>query len=180
MDEGAMNDPDHRLFMRLFLEEQGVLLAYLLASTRNQAKAEEILQEVAGVLWETFAKYDQSRPFRAWALGVARLQVLKARQEIARSREVLGDEALTLLADTAARCAEEVDERGVHLKDCLANLSQPVRDLVQLRFLDGLPIAAIADRLGRTVAAIEMGLVRVRRMLRACVERRMQREGGQA
>ena len=177
MEERAVTKTDHRLFLKHFLPTEPVLKAYLLAATGDMHAADDLLQEVSSVLWEKLDQYDEQRPFRPWALGVARLEVLKWRQRLARSREVLSAEALGALADTAAESAEEIDERLVHLRRCVERLQAKTRHLLRLRYWQALPIRQVAERLGRSVAAIEMALVRARRRLRRCVERRLDKAG---
>ena len=163
---------DHRRFLKHFLTHEGVLKAYLLAASGNAVEADDLLQEVSSVLWERFADYDEARPFRAWALGIARLEILKWRQRLARRREVLSDQALHSLAQAADEQAEETEARRGLLNACLELLAEGVREVVQLRYTDALPLAGIAERTGRSVEAIEMVLVRARKALRECVERK--------
>ena len=75
-------------FLNRFLREERFLAAYLLSATGNFHASEDLLQTVARILWEKLADYDEARPFGAWALGVAHLEVLKWRQQAARSREL--------------------------------------------------------------------------------------------
>ena len=164
---------DHRRFLKLFLESEGFLRAYLLAATCNAHETDDLLQEISSVLWERFADYDDSRPFRAWATGFARLEVLKWRQRIARSRLVLSEEAVQALADTAALAAAEPDPRQEELTSCVRELADPLKEILRLRYVEAVPIAGIAERTGKTVGAIEMALVRIRRSLRDCVTRRV-------
>ena len=74
--------------VRHFVEQDAVLRSYVYAATRSHADADDVLQEI----WKTLAvkldQYDETRSFRAWALGVARIQLLKWRQGKARSREM--------------------------------------------------------------------------------------------
>jgi RNA polymerase sigma-70 factor, ECF subfamily len=161
-------DVDQRRFLELYLAEQDLLRAFMRAIAGCPHDSAELFQEFSGVLWEAFPRYDPQRPFRAWALGVARLEALKWRQRHARRREVFSDELLTLLE--AAAVDEEGDDRERRLGPCLQRLSAPARTLLQQRYLDGQPVAAMAKVAGRTVAAIEMALVRIRRALRACIE----------
>jgi len=147
-----------------------VLKAYLLAATGDMHAADDLLQEVSSVLWEKFGQYDQDRAFRPWAMGIARLEVLKWRQSLGRSREVLSAQVVEALADTAAEHAGDADERLIHLRECVDGLAGKTRRLVQLRFGRVWPIRQIAEHLGKSVAAIEMALVRARRALRACIE----------
>ena len=74
----------HQDFVREFLHEQRRLSAYLLGAT-GDSTPEDMLQTVARILWEKLADYDEARPFGAWATGVAQLEVLKWRQQAARS-----------------------------------------------------------------------------------------------
>jgi len=167
---------DHRQFLRLFLPAQAVLKAYLLAATGDLHAADDLLQEVSSVLFEKFPEYDERRPFRPWAIGIARLEILKWRQRLARSREVLSAEAFTALADATADHAEEIDERTAHLTWCVERLHAKTRSMLRLRYWRALSIRQVAEHLGKSVAAVEMALVRARRWLGRCIEKR--RHGG--
>ena len=111
-----MTQADHRRFLRHFLPAEPLLRSYLLAATGDVHAADDLLQEVSSVLWEKLDQYDEARPFRAWALGIARLEVLKWRQRLARSREALSGDTLGALAEAAAELAPEIDERLAHLR----------------------------------------------------------------
>lgn len=160
-------------FLSLFLREELVLRCFLLAATGDPHEAEDLLQSVARVLWEKFDRYDQTRPFRPWALGVARTEVLKWKQGKARSPVLLSDDAVSCLADTAVERAERLSAVGELLRTCLAKLKDAARRAVDLKYGGGLTIREIAVRIGKSVAAVEMILVRARRFLRTCVERQM-------
>lgn len=164
----------HREFLRHFLPHEGLLRAYLRAAVRDPVEAEDLLQEVSAVLWEKFGTYDRQRPFRAWALGVSRFQVLKWKQKAARQRVVLSDESMELLAEAAAAAAETAEERRAHLRDCVEKLPEHLRDVLRLRYLEGQPVTRLAARARKSEAAVEMILVRTRRALRDCVDRRLQ------
>ena len=97
-----MNDTqNHAEFERLFLPAQTTLRGYLLAATGDGSVADDLFQNVATVLWRKFGEYDRSRSFAAWAVGIARLEVLKRRQTLARSRLVFSEEAVAALAEAA-------------------------------------------------------------------------------
>jgi RNA polymerase sigma-70 factor (ECF subfamily) len=168
---------DHRQFIGHFLREEPTLRAYLTAAVRDFDVVDDLLQEIGAVMWESFDRFDPRLPFRPWALGFARIQVLKWKQKIARSRKVFSDEALELLARTAAETGDEADSRRPWLRECLERLGEHVRSVVKLRYLESLSIARTAERTGKSVAAIEMTLVRARRALRECVQRRISAAG---
>ena len=164
--------------MKHFLAAEAVLKAYLLSASGDMNAADELLGEVSSVLWEKFDSYDPDRPFRPWALGVARLEVLKWRQSLARKREVLSPEAIDALADTAGEFAAELDDRLIHLRSCLEAVSASTRRVLRLRYWRRLRVSQIAEQVGKSTAAIEMTLVRARRGLRNCVEGKLAGSAG--
>ena len=163
----------HQDFVREFLHEQRRLAAYLLSATGDVHSTEDLLQTVARILWEKLADYDEARPFGAWATGVAQLEVLKWRQQAARSREVLSEDSMRLLSETAARYGEEVNQRYYFLADCLKVLGASARGVLQMKYAQGCRICEIAERLKKSTPAVEMLLVRSRRALRDCIQRKM-------
>ena len=174
MDADALNqhraDPD---LLRNVVGEDSAVRAYVRSVTGGHRETEDVIQEVWRVVCRKIGEYDPQRPFRAWVLGIARLQLLKWRQSLARSREVLTPEVIELLAETADECREELDLRSQFLRDCLAKLPASSRQLLQLKYYGGLTAMAVATELGRTPASVEMALVRLRRTLRACIEKRL-------
>ena len=68
---------DRQEFLGIFLREERLLAAYLLGATGDIHAADDLLQTVAGILWEKLADYDETRPFGAWALGVAQPRSLE-------------------------------------------------------------------------------------------------------
>ena len=173
-----MAQSDHRVFMKHFLAVEAVLKAYLLSASGDMNAADELLGEVSSVLWEKFDSYDTAREFRPWAIGVARLEVLKWRQALARRREVLSPEAIDALADTAGELAAELDERLIHLRSCLEAIGASTRRILRLRYWRRLGVSQIAEQVGKSTGAIEMTLTRARRGLRNCVEGKLARSAG--
>ncbi|MEO5367209.1 MAG: sigma-70 family RNA polymerase sigma factor [Magnetococcus sp. WYHC-3] len=171
-----MEQADTERLLRHFVEEDAVLRAYVYAATRSYADADDVLQDVWRTLIVKLDQYDDRRPFRAWALGVARMQVRKWRQEKGRNRELPSSEVLDLLAATAEEHADELDVRLSYLQYCLERLTQSSRAIMEMKYLQELKIAKIATLMRRNVAAIEMTLVRARRALRECIDNRMQEE----
>lgn len=167
---------DQSDFITVLLQEELPLRSYLLAAIGNVNEVDDLFQNVARVLFEKFEDYDPQRPFRAWAMGVARLEVLKWRQKKARSREVLSPEALSQVAAAAEEPSDWTEHLGKFLHVCLGKLKETARRVVDMKYGDNLAIREIAKGIGKSVPAVEMVLVRSRRVLRECVERQMRSE----
>jgi RNA polymerase sigma-70 factor (ECF subfamily) len=162
--------------MEYFLGIEDALRSYLLASTRNHHEAADLLQDVSVVLWEKFSEFDQSRSFRAWAFGVARMQTLAWRRDHARERVLFSNEAVEKLAETACDLADDVSARRVFLQQCIEKLGEDAKKAVEMRFSGLLPLAQIAKQFQRSEGSIRVMMVRIRKSLRQCVEHAMAKE----
>ena len=76
-DQKDIHPPDRADFLKLFLEHQDDLRAFIGAVVRDSAQRDDVFQEVAMELWRGFDRYDPQRSFGAWARGVAKHRVMK-------------------------------------------------------------------------------------------------------
>ncbi len=156
--------------MRLWTIAQPMVADYVHSLLRDHSAAQDVLQETALVMFRRFAEYDDMRPFVAWALGIARFQVLGLRRDLMRNPVVFDDEVLTAFTSTWAEMAPVASDRAGLLQPCLDRLAAHARRLVQLRYFDELNASEIAQRLGMAAAAVRVALQRIREQLRTCVE----------
>ena len=139
--------------------------------------ADEVLQETSLVLFRRFDEYDEQRPLVAWALGVARFQVLSLNRDAARSRVAFDTELLVRFTETWGELAPGASDRSLFLQDCIQRLAARARQMVRLRYYDELTAEEIARQIGGTGAAVRVALQRIRQQLRECVERQLRAEG---
>ena len=158
---------------RLWMQVQGPISAYVTANTRDFHHAEDVLQEVGRVVAEKFSEYDQGRSFTAWTLGIARHCLLSHYRDSARDRLVLSEEALRRVEVAVENVSAEGERRRIALRGCMEKLREPQREVLTLRYEEGLGVAAIADRRKTTASTISVTLHRVRRRLLECIERRL-------
>lgn len=160
-----------------------MLRAILYAATRSGHEAEDLLQQVGTVLWQKFETYDSSRPFAAWAVGFAQMEIRKWREKASRRGRLvsISDEAVAALADACVRAVDEpaagpADDADT-LRDCVERLTPAAKQAIRMKYTDGQSIAQIAAVQGREIGAVEMALVRARRALRQCIETKWQASG---
>jgi RNA polymerase sigma-70 factor (ECF subfamily) len=178
-DPPADSSAKVKLFLRLFLQNERRLYAYILTLLPNRADADDVLQETSLVMWD---KFDDERPpddFAAWGCRIAYFKVLEARKRLRHSRVLFSQETLRRLAETAAEQAPalQLDERRQALAGCLGKLSRADRDLLARRFDEGFSVQALAASARRSADAIYKALARIRRALFDCVTRALEREG---
>jgi len=157
-------------FLRLHMAHQRALFSYLLAAVRDPGTAEDLLQEVTLVLWKKFEQYRPEVPYIAWAHGVARREV--AAHFRGKGRETtLPLEILDSVAPELESLEGELSIESRALAGCMEKLPGPSRELLRLRYQERCSLRALADRMGQSLAAVNMRIVRVRRALLDCTRR---------
>ena len=164
---------DHRRFLQKFVAGERLLMGYLLSATGDFHEAEDLLQEVSVALWESFDRYDDARPFHAWALGIARHKVLDWREKKGRRGARLSPEVLDLVGQAQVDLADELSERRPLLQKCIEALPEHLRKIVLLRYREGLKLEKLSAQLDRSTGAVQVALVRIRRALRDCVDQKI-------
>jgi RNA polymerase sigma-70 factor (ECF subfamily) len=141
--------------------------------------AEDLLQAVAMALVRKFSEYDRSRPFTAWAIGIAKNEVLAHRRNFATNRIVYDDALVERITERYQQISAELEPMGEALRECLKMLEGRSRHVLNLRYGEGLKPAAVAERMRISSGAARTLLMRVRASVRKCIERRMkQSEAG--
>ena len=179
LDDDLPEKDKTRVFLRLFLENQRRLYAYVLTLVPNRTDAEDVLQEVSFVLWE---KFDPERPpedFAAWGCRIAYFKILELFKKNRRCRVRFSQEMLERLSETLIDQSEvlQLEERRDALTGCLDRLSAKDRDLLTRRFAEGATTETTAAKVGRSVAAVYQSLARVRHALLECVTRSLAQQG---
>lgn len=157
---------------RLWTEAQPVVGSYLLSLLPDFHQAEDVLQQVAVLLVREFDKYDASRPFLPWVLGIARNLALKSRREAARNSKHFFGEAL--MDQIQAAFQEHPDSWASvrkALRHCLSEQPQKVLELLRWRYAFDMKPAEVARRMGITSGATRVMLHRARLVLRRCIRR---------
>jgi len=164
-------DPRTRQAFALWTQAQPAVSAFVSALVGDRALRDEVLQDVAVAVLESFDAYDAARPFLPWALAIARHEVGNLRRRQGRLPTRLSDEAESALAAAVAEVGEVERERLSYLDDCLRKVRGRPREVCDLRYRAGLPTSRIARMLGMQPNTVAKTLQRVREELRACIER---------
>ena len=157
-------------------QAQPTVAAFISATVQDFHDSEDVLQRVAATIVTKFGKYDADKPFVAWALGVARIEVLRFRSQQGKQPLVFNDEVVSQVADAYERMIPQVDDIREALHHCMTQLRGRAKQMLELRYLHELQPARIAARLGMTSNAVFVALHRVRTSLRHCMTNRLRRE----
>jgi len=140
----------------------------------DRAAAEELTQETWLEAIKSIDHFDSARGrFRNWLLGIARRRVAL------HFRRRAGRKDLQLLGD----CMEEIFdsesgpilpedvlvqvERAAAVRAALLVLPEDRRTVLMCKYVEGISVDAIADRLGRTTKSVESLLMRAKGQIRS-------------
>ena len=170
-------DPSTRQAFALWTQAQPAVSAFVYTLVGDRAMRDEILQEVAVAVLESFGTFDPSRPFLPWALGIARNEVANARRRRGRFPLALSDAAEASLAAAMSEVEEGERDRLVLLDRCLERVRGRPREVCDLRYRGGASVETIAAALGMQPNTVAKTLQRVREELRECIEERLAARG---
>jgi RNA polymerase sigma-70 factor (ECF subfamily) len=154
-------------------QAQPAVGAFIATLVPRHHDAEDILQRTAAALVGMRQNFDPSRSFVSWAMGVARVEVLRHRQETRREKAVFDTETIEAIAQSFERAEPNLSEMKSALDRCIEKLKGRAREVFELHYVQGLRPAEIAKQLARNTNAIFLALHRGRLSLRRCMERSM-------
>ena len=162
---------ESRGFAELWVESNDALGGFICVHIHDQTLAEDILQEVARQATANFDKYDPSRPFIAWLIGIARQRIAESYRERGRSPITFSSDVIDSLTDAYAEMQDEMEERLEGLQSCVEKLNDRHRRVIELRYARKLTQQQIADQVGTNARAVNTMLCRIRTALRECVSK---------
>jgi RNA polymerase sigma-70 factor (ECF subfamily) len=160
------------IVVQLLLRERLRVIATATAILRDVHAADDLFQQVVLAALEHREDLRDADHLLAWALRAVRHRAV----DVARRRHLrsLSSHVLDLFeSDWGDPAGDDCPDRVEALKRCLGKLGGPARDLLQMKYFDGMTAGAIADRQHRTPDAVYQTLSRVHRALRTCVEREL-------
>jgi RNA polymerase sigma-70 factor (ECF subfamily) len=143
---------------------------YLLPRCGSAAVAEDLTAETFMAAVAAARRPGAPEVTLPWLVGVARHKLVDHWRRVAREQRSLA------VADAPAEdpWEEWLDAEAAH--SALSRLSPHHRSALVLRYVDGLPVADVADHLGRSLHATETLLVRARAALRRVYLERERRD----
>ncbi|TWU12113.1 RNA polymerase sigma factor CnrH [Symmachiella macrocystis] len=154
------------------------LRAWLAGHVPPGIDVDEVAQRTFVAAFTRLGDYTPGTHFEAWLFTIARYQL---KTELTRLRRVADYHARyapdLLRRELERRNSEPSDwyvARLEHLESCIETLGKHLRRFIQWRYDEEIPLEEMADRSGRSVAAVKKQLWLTRQKLQQCLEIRMQ------
>jgi RNA polymerase sigma-70 factor (ECF subfamily) len=153
---------DEDAFRCLYDEFGAYVFKVAAMQLHDNGKAEELAQDIFLKIWRFASKYDPSRPFKPWLSRVISNEIISYR----RAQEER-TESIEELAETGYTPAEEMDsyrdrqlsdDISYELQNAMGILTDNQRQVVVMKYYEGLKIREIADGLGIGESAVKARL----------------------
>lgn len=185
--------PEKSFDPTIWVDEHGnYLFAFAYSRVRNEAAAEDIVQETLLSAIKSFDNYQSKSSERSWLTGILKHKIIDYFRQTGKEKQITGEEAdfssyQYLFADkdwndhwtpefipgewnVSPEKAVEQHEFCEVLEHCLGELPERVANAFVLREMDGLMGAEICDIFGISKENYWVMLHRARTHLRRCLE----------
>ena len=158
-------------FVKLLTAHNMKLYAFALSICKNHQDAEDVLQTAAAVMWKKHGDFEPGSDFGAWARAVLYRTAMNHVRARKRGAVLCDIETLEALSGAFEAADEIYDDRRLMdaLDECMGRLSPKQRRLLELRYWENKRSAQLGTILGKSVSAIDVTLLRVRRRLERCI-----------
>ena len=153
-------------------EHEAWLRTTLLARLGNRDEVEEVMQEVAVAAASQSAKAEPVERVGPWLYRVAMRQMMLFRRKAGRRRKLHNNVALMKRpTEIDPRERDPIEflvskERQSEVRDAMVKLSERDRQLLMLKYVEGMSYGEIAKQVGVTASAVQSRLHRARALLR--------------
>jgi RNA polymerase sigma-70 factor (ECF subfamily) len=166
-----MEQSKDKQFFRLYVTHQRSVYAFVMANVRNFNDANDIMQEVAMVMWQKFDELDhKEEKFLAWGILIARNQLYKYFARIRKTRLVFDESLLHAIEEQCASKLGSYPDHIYALQQCLSRLNNSHRQLLMMKFGQQMTIQAISEKLQRSASAVYKAIARIHLALQQCIQ----------
>jgi RNA polymerase sigma-70 factor (ECF subfamily) len=160
-DEKALTD-----FYRQF---EPRVYRFALSRLRNSFEAAEVLNEVMLQVWRSAARFEGRSKVSTWVLGITHHKVVDHLRKLGRVKTEEIDPAIPDEYQASAFRALAAAEDLQHLQFCMERLSDPLRQVIHLAFLESLPYTEIGEILACPEGTVKTRMFHARKQIKRCL-----------
>ncbi|MBK9077693.1 MAG: sigma-70 family RNA polymerase sigma factor [Hyphomicrobium sp.] len=162
----AIAGGDAKALERLFARNQTRVFRYLKRVVRNEAIAEELLNEVFLGVWQSAGRYEGRSEPTTWLISIAHN---KAVSMLRKKRELSGydDDAAAEIeddADTPEVTSQKID-KAAQMRAAMKGLSSEHREILDLVYYQEQSVSEVAEILGIPEATVKTRMFYARKKL---------------
>ena len=160
---------------RLWTLATPLVSGFILSLVRNYQDRDDILQDTAVAVLNSFEKYDKSKPFAGWVIGIAKNQILLHFRKTNKNT-ILLEPSLAESLQQAFSDSSSANNNLDHLAECFKALDPKSKELCKMRYELDMKPASIAEKIEMKANSVAKTLQRIRDELRDCIQRKNKAE----
>jgi RNA polymerase sigma-70 factor (ECF subfamily) len=175
--ELPVEPPDIQSFENLVREHQAGLRAFIRALGADDAFVDDLAQEVFIVAYRRLEDFEAGTDFGKWLRGIARHLVANERRKDARRARLLPLAVADILFNREPADAVPSDFTRLLpvMQECVGQLPPRSRELLHRRYAGGENARTLAHALRLNADAVRQTLLRIRVVVKECIERKSER-----
>lgn len=157
-------------FIREITRHQSAIVAYIRSLLPTHPDPRDVLQEVNITMWKKRKQYRGGSNFKAWSFKIARFHVLNERRRMQKSQELMfDDDIMEELSGGQEISVTSLDRRLIALRTCLGKIKNKDRELLKVRYTDGVSIEKYSQLNGCNSGTVRAKLRMIRVKLKECI-----------
>ena len=152
---------------------QPIVSSFVHSVINDSHDAEDLLQQIAMILVKKYHLYDHDKSFTAWAIGIAKNEILNYQRKKANEKFIFDHEIVSIMAQAYQEDSEELNRFTHALHQCLKKIQGKKRDLLEMFYIQQLKSSQIAQKIGATQNSVFVALHRIRMALRDCINKKV-------
>jgi RNA polymerase sigma-70 factor (ECF subfamily) len=152
------------------------IYAYILSFVPNASDADDIMQEASAVMWRKFSSFSPTMDFVAWAITIARYQILSYFKKKKQSKAHFSPALVNSLQEEVEKALPEMDRRLGALERCIQKLMQVDKYILKLRYEREFTLENIGAHISKSTRATYYSLVRIHKSLMQCIKQTLAEE----
>src|SRR6187200_2651152 len=147
------------VLVRVLIRDRAKLLGYIWAILRDHHLADDVFQDVTVLAIERAADFNDEGHLLLWSRKTARFKALEVLRSKPYRTMSLSEEVLDMLAQNWERAdAMNTQDEAEHLKACVEQLTPRSKEILHLRYTEGLTGVQVAEAINVQVGSVYVAL----------------------
>ena len=176
----AVRAGDRDVFRALVERYQRTLYYFVVGKVADDTEAKDIVQKSFVAAFQNLDGFRLGESFFAWLKGIAlnhcRNEWRRHQSQARLAGRLLEEKRAELELASFDDRPDDSERRLAALRRCLEQLDPHEQTVIDMRFVQELPLQTIGEQLGRGVEAARLFLYRIRQRLADCVKKRLSLE----
>jgi len=164
------------IFIRTLLSQKTNMMAYIMFFVGDNESAEDIFQNISIAAYQKCESMNDRDHMIAWLRIAARNECLKTMRNKARTHIRFDSTLIEQLEPHWQQFDQHQPKLQDKLQTCLGRLSPKAKNIVKLKYYEGLRGDVIAETLNMKLNAVYVCLSRIHRWLAECIQTDFSRE----